>query len=273
MIIFKWLESEMQALLESCERDEATPIIERHFPKGSRLLEAGCGAGRWVRFFHDRGYEILGLEYSAETVAMVNQHWPDLDVIEGNCEHSPYAQASFDGVLSFGVVEHWMEGPQKPLADMFRVLKPGGKAYISVPCLNLVRRIKRALTWDEVVGAPKALAARLVQGKPMPLSRLDTRYRFPVFPAWGEFYEYRMRPADFEREVEKTGFEIVEHVPVGAMDGVYHELNPFGMMVGWKNWTFHPRGPARMINRWLSRFPFAHSHMQAIVARKPQART
>lgn len=271
MIIFRWVESEMEAALESCGRDEAAPIIDRHFSKGACLLESGCGAGRWLRFLKDRGRLITGLEYSAETVRMVKRHWPDLDIVQGDCERSPFAEGSFDGVLSFGVVEHWIDGPQKPLRDIHRVLKPGAKAYISVPCHNSIRRLKRALWWDEITQAPRALAARVLKGKPKPLSRADRRYPFPVFPAWGEFFEYRMSPREFRDEVERAGFEIVEQVPVGAMDGVYHELNPLGLLVGWRYWTFRPRGPARLINRWLSRRPFVHPHMQAIVARKPEA--
>jgi SAM-dependent methyltransferase len=269
-VIFKWRESEMLTLLESCTRDEAAPILERHFPEGTRLLEAGCGVGRWVRFLQDRERKIVGLEYSHETVVMVKRHWPDLDIVEGDCERSPFPEGSFDGVLAFGVVEHWVEGPQKPLRELLRVLKPGGKAYISVPCGNSIRRLKRALWWDEVTQAPRALALRILRGRPMPLSRVNRRYLFPVFPAWGEFFEYRMNTIDFRAEVEKAGFEVIEHVPVGMMDGVYHELNPLGLLVGWKDWRFRPRGPAPMINRWLSRRPFAHPHMQAIVARRPQ---
>ena len=270
-VIFKWLESEMQAALESCSRDEATPIIERHFPQGNRILEAGCGSGRWVRYLQDRGHKMIGLEYSHETVEMVKKHWPDLDIVEGDCERSSFPDRSFDGALSFGVVEHWVEGPQKPLRELLRVLKPGAKAYISVPCFTSIRRLKRALWWDEVTQAPRALALRILRGTPKPLSRVDHRYLFPVYPAWGKFFEYRMSTTDFRVEVEKAGFEIIEQVPVGAMDGVYHELNPLGLLVGWKNWRFRPRGPARTINRWLSRRPFAHPHMQAIVARRPEA--
>ncbi len=270
-VIFKWRESEMQAILKSCTRDEATPIIERHFPQGTRLLEAGCGAGRWVRFLQDRGHKMIGLEYSHETVEMVKRHWPDLDIVEGDCERSPFPDGSFDGALSFGVVEHWVEGPQRPLRELLRVLKPGGKAYISVPCWNSIRRIKKALWWDEITQAPRSLAQRILRGTPKPLSRVDRRYLFPVFPAWGEFFEYRMSPIDFRAEVEKAGFEVIEQVPVGTMDGVYHELNPLGLLVGWKDWKFRPRGPARTINLWLSRRPFAHPHMQAIVARRPEA--
>ena len=206
-VIFKWVESEMLAALDSCRRDEATPIIERHFPQGTRILESGCGAGRWVRFLQDRGRKMIGLEYSHETVEMVKRHWPDLDIVEGDCERSPFPDGSFDGALSFGVVEHWMEGPQRPLLELLRVLRPGAKAYISVPCFNSIRRLKRALLWDEVTQAPRALAVRILRGTPKPLSRVDRRYLFPVFPAWGEFFEYRMSTFDFRAEVERAGFE------------------------------------------------------------------
>jgi hypothetical protein len=148
------------------------------------------------------------------------------------------------------------------------VLKPGGKAYISVPCFTWVRRVKRALWLDEITQAPRSLAVRLIKGKPKPLSRLDPSYLYPMFPAWGLFFEYRMSPEDFRAEIEKAGLDVVEQLPVGHMDGVYHELNPFGLMVGWRDWTFRPTPPARWINAWLARTPFAHPHMQAIVARK-----
>jgi SAM-dependent methyltransferase len=267
--IFTWEESEMEALVESCARDDSAPILKRLFPPGSKLLEAGCGAGRWVRYLKDRGYSITGLEYSAETVAMVNRRWPDLDVVQGDCERSPFPDGSFDGALSFGVVEHWREGPQPPLRDLLRVLKPGGKAYITAPCFNLVRRVKRALWWDEITKAPRVLSRRLRKGEKRPMTRTDRRFLFPVYPAFGEFFEYRMSARDFRAEVERAGFEVLEHVPTAILDGVYHELNPFGLLVKFENWAFRPTRLARAVNRYLARSPFAHSHMQAIVARKP----
>lgn len=268
-VIFQWTQDEMLTLLDSCKLDESAAIIERHFQPGQRLLEAGCGAGRWVRYYKDKGFNMVGLEYSGETVAMVHRTWPDLEVIQGDCEASPFPDGSFDGGLSFGVVEHWDEGPQKPLRDLLRVLKPGAKAYISVPCHNRVRALKRALWWDEIFQAPRALAGRLLKGKPKPLTRWDKRYQFPVHPAWGEFFEYRMSPQQFRQEVEKAGFEVVEHVPLGGMDGIYHELNPFGLLVAFRGRRFYPTALATWLNERLGRIPFAHPHMQAIVARKP----
>jgi hypothetical protein len=58
--------------------------------------------------------------------------------------------------FSFGVVEHWVDGPQAPLRDIFRVLKPGAKAFIAVPSFNSVRRLKRALWCDEIPRLPGA---------------------------------------------------------------------------------------------------------------------
>ena len=268
-IVFDWTEAEMQSLLASCLRDETLPILERHFSAGSGLLESGCGSARWVRFLSDRGHHVVGLEYNASTVAMVNRVWPDLDVRVGDCARSPFPDDSFDGVLSLGVVEHWQEGPSKPLQDIFRVLKPGGKAFISVPCLNTIRRIKRAIWWNEITAAPMALAKALLHRCPVRLLRLNPSHLFPVYPAWGTFFEYRMLPQAFEAEVKRIGFEIIEHVPLGHIDGVYHELNPCELLVSFQDWHFRSGSLARWLDSRLSRTPFAHCHMQAVVAVKP----
>jgi len=269
-VIFKWNESDMESLLATCHDDDVWPLIQKYFPSGSRLLEAGCGAGRWVRFLSDVGYKVTGLEYSDDTVQMVRKVWPDIDVKQGDCEASPFQANSFDGVLSFGVIEHWIDGPEKPLADMYRVLKPGSVALITVPCLNTVRRLKRSLFWDELTQGPRAFAVWLIKGEPKPLSRLNKGYRYAVFPALGNFFEYRMTPKEFEVEIERAGFEIEEHLPVAIMDGVYHELNPFGLLVRFVGWKFHPTWIARYLNSILMRRPFVHPHMQAVIARKPK---
>jgi SAM-dependent methyltransferase len=259
----------MEALLQSCTRDDALPIIARHFSVGSRLLEAGCGAGRWVRFLTDRGYRIVGLEYAHDTVRMVRSVWPDLEVVQGDCSMAPFETGAFDGVLSFGVIEHFIEGPRAPLQEIFRVLAPGGKALITVPCQTLLRRIKHKLWWNEIAQSPRALAGRLLTGKSKRLARADKRHLFPAVPAWGDFFEYRLAPTQFAAAVTDVGFTIEEHLPIGTMDGIYHELDPFGLLVKWRNWKLEPTRVATLVDEVLSRRPFLHCHMQAIVARKP----
>ena len=45
----------------------------------------------------------------------------------------PYEDSSISGYLSFGVIEHFIEGPHEALAEAFRVLRPGGIAIITTP--------------------------------------------------------------------------------------------------------------------------------------------
>ncbi len=269
-IIFEWNESEMNSLLATCRDDDVWPLIQQNLPLGSRLLEAGCGAARWVRFLTDIGYKITGLEYSIDTVQMVRRVWPDIDVQQGDCEASPFPDNTFDGILSFGVVEHWVHGPEKPLADIYRLLKPGSIAIITVPCLNDVRKLKHFLFFDEIIQLPRALARWVLKGKIQRISRLNKTYKYTVFPAWGDFFEYRMTPKEFRWEIERAGFEIKAHLPVAIIDGVYHELNLFGLLVKFTGWKFYPTWVARYLNCILSKQPFAHPHMQAIIARKPE---
>jgi len=269
-VIFRWNPSDMEELLATCERDaDLKPLIERHVPKGSRILEAGCGLARWVRYMKDRGWNIAGLEYSRETVGNVNSAWPDLDVRYGDCAAAPFEDSSFDCVLSFGVVEHWPEGPQKPLLEIRRLLRSGGIAIITAPCMNTIRKVKRALWWDEIIRFPRSTAARLIKGKKKPMTRLSSGYRYHVFPAYGEFHEYRMTPAEFEKEVREAGLQIVEHVPTAHLEGVYHELNPYGLLIGYKNHRFFPSRFAAWLDGRLARTRYFHPHFQAIIARKP----
>lgn len=132
-----------------------------------------------------------------------------------------------------------------------------------------MRQIKHVLWWNEITQAARALAKALLRWYPVRLMRTEPGTHYPAYRAWGWFYEYLIPPEAFRSEVHKCGLEIVEHVPLGHMDGVYHELNPCGFLVSFKDWQFHPSTVARWIDTRLLRTPFTHCHMQAIVAGKP----
>lgn len=266
--LFTWRPQDLQALLASCDVDEVTPLIHAHFPKQGRVLECGCGLGRFVRYLTDQGHRAYGIEFVHESLRVVHAAWPDLPLAEGDCARSPFRPSSFDALLSLGLVEHWPEGPQAPLRDHFQVLKPGGVAIITVPLHNQVRRIKRRLWLNELFGLPHAVARRLLRGTSMRLNR-SSAAPYPVYPTYGPFYEYRLTPEHFLAAVRGAGFEVLAHQPFAHIDGLYHELNPLGLLVRHKDWRFRVTPAARALNAVLSRHPFLHSHMQAIVARRP----
>jgi SAM-dependent methyltransferase len=266
--IFTWDAADIAALLGTCDTDPVTERLRRHVPAGARVLESGCGLARFVRYLSDRGTPTVGLEWSGETLRQAHAVWPDLPLVQGDSARAPFPDASFDALLSLGLVEHWSEGPAAPLRDHLRVLKPGGVAIITVPLHNLVRRIKRALWFDEIVHLPRAAARRLLRGRSMSPGRARPG-RFAAYPVYGEFHEYRMTGTEFLAEVRGAGFEVLEHAAIGSMDGIYHELNPLGLLVRFRGWRFEPTPLARWLESRLARRPFDHCHQQLVLARRP----
>ena len=109
-------------------------------PPPARVLEAGCGPAHFTLALHARGYRAVGLDWGAATLERVRARHPDLELHVGDVRGTPFADGSFDAVYSPGVCEHFPEGPDAVLADAFRVLRPGGVAFVSTPYLNALRR-------------------------------------------------------------------------------------------------------------------------------------
>ena len=265
-VIFSWKQDEAFDLLRSCDDDGILDVLMKYVPEGSYVLESGCGLARYVRYLTDRGWKCVGLEYREETVTAVRSVWPDLQLVQGDVAAAPFSGDTFDAVISLGVVEHFPEGPKKPLKDMLRVLKPGGVAVITVPCLNAVRRFKRRTGLAELLSLPRSLVAGLRKGELRLPTRFNRTYKYAVYPAFGSFFEYRMTPAEFANEVRAAGFEILEHRPHAQLDGVYHELNPFGLLISFRRWKFYPTAFGRWIHEKLRQRDFSCCHMQMIVA-------
>lgn len=265
---FNWEKSDIEMLLATCQTDDVLQYIEKYLNKEDKLLESGCGTGRWVRYLHDQGFDITGLDLSQSTVEMVNNYWPDLKIMQGNSEDSPFPENTFDGVISLGVVEHWPEGPEKPLKDIFRILKKGGLAIITVPCLNNIRQIKTKLYWNEIRQAPIAALRYLIKGMKFKVFRFHNKYRYAVFPAIGEFFEYRMTPEEYAKEVKNVGFNVLEHKPLADMYGLYYEINPFNVLIKCKDWILNPTKLAIYLNNKMKEKDFMHCHMQIMVVRK-----
>lgn len=105
-------------------------------PAGARVLDAGCGEGLLVEEYASRlAIEGLDPNYVAPHVR------------QGSLTALPYADASFDRVLCLDVLEHLsFEDQPRALAEIHRVLRPGGEALVSVPNLaHLQSRVQFAL--------------------------------------------------------------------------------------------------------------------------------
>ncbi|MGE5833260.1 MAG: class I SAM-dependent methyltransferase [Acidobacteriota bacterium] len=105
-------------------------------PPRARVLDAGCGEGILVEEFHDR----LAIEG-------IDSHYQSDRVRRGSVTALPYPDGSFDHALCLDVLEHLsFEDQDRALAELFRVIRPGGGLLVSVPNLaHLQSRVHFAL--------------------------------------------------------------------------------------------------------------------------------
>jgi ubiquinone/menaquinone biosynthesis C-methylase UbiE len=100
---------------------------------GRRILDVGCGSGPLSAALHARGAEVTGLDVSAAMIDLARQRLgeeADLHVADLGTP-LPFADAEFDDVVA-SLVLHYLEDWAGPLAELRRVLKPGGRLLVSV---------------------------------------------------------------------------------------------------------------------------------------------
>ncbi len=100
-----------------------------------RVLDAGCGAGHTALTFAPHVAEVVAYDLSTAMLAQVDKLAKDRGLTnirteEGDVEALPFADGSFDLVVSRYSAHHW-PAPTRALAEIRRVLKPGGSFLLS----------------------------------------------------------------------------------------------------------------------------------------------
>jgi SAM-dependent methyltransferase len=96
---------------------------------GDRLLDVACGSGLAIELARLRGASCSGIDASARLVAVARDRNPECDIKVGDMHALPWESASFDVVSSFRGI--WGTTPHA-VAEIHRVLRPGGRAGITV---------------------------------------------------------------------------------------------------------------------------------------------
>jgi SAM-dependent methyltransferase len=127
-------------------------------------------------------------------------YYYDRDVIQMDVTDLPFMENVFDLVICNHVLEH-IHDDRKAMAEILRVLKPGGKAILQVPLsLTLEKTDETPVETDE---ERKAL--------------------------FGQFDHVRLYGLDYRERLEKAGFEVELHNPIQDnwdIDADYYAINP-----------------------------------------------
>lgn len=102
---------------------------------GLRVLDAACGEGYGSALLAAAGATVTGIDQSTQAIEHARQRYDGRKGLAfeiADCTALPFADASFDCVVSFETLEH-VDAQDEMLAGFRRVLKPGGFALISSP--------------------------------------------------------------------------------------------------------------------------------------------
>ena len=97
---------------------------------GTRLLDAGCGAGLLALLASLRGASVTALDASAGLLAIARERLPGAEVREGDLEALPFADSSFDAVTAVNSV-FYAAHMSAAMRELARVVRPGGRVVVT----------------------------------------------------------------------------------------------------------------------------------------------
>ena len=108
----------------------AAPLVT-----GAEVLDVACGAGYGSALLARRALRVVGADIAATAIDHARRRYAEaanLEFRQADCVALPFADASFDAVVSFETIEH-IAGQDAFLDEVRRVLRPGGLAILSCP--------------------------------------------------------------------------------------------------------------------------------------------
>lgn len=124
----------VEALSFRQRRDRSVTILSDTLKSDANILDLGCGSGPVLKALLDvnKDYRLTGVDYSADMLSLARENLADGSVTlqQGDCEDTPFADASFDAVVCLGVISY-AESIAAALQEIERILIPGGIALVS----------------------------------------------------------------------------------------------------------------------------------------------
>ena len=114
-------------------------LLDKHLARGEgrlRILDAGCGTGNNLAHFRGRG-RAVGVDLSEDALRFCRTR--GVQAARASVLALPFPDGAFDLVTSFDVLYHrWVTDDRAAVAELCRVLAPGGLLLVRVPALKML---------------------------------------------------------------------------------------------------------------------------------------
>ena len=220
--IESFLSGKLQRSRSWRKETEKRDLVERFVDRG-RILDVGCGEGKFLWTLDSRKWERTGVEFSEQTVRLVGERIGDFTLIEGNIFSHRLLESSFDVITFWHALEHLPE-PRAVLKRTHQLLRPGGWLFISLPNFD---------SWQ---------------------ARLFHRYWYPLdVPR----HLYHFAPGPLEILLKDRGLQVCKHVFFS------HRVNFHCLRYSLINWSearfgsrlpYYILKPLLMVFPWVERF-------------------
>ena len=124
-----WMAGDFGVIAKTIAREAEAFVSRLDLPAGAHVLDVACGTGNAAIPLARRGAQVTGVDIAPNLLEQARQRAADegleIRFDEGDAEQLPYADATFDAVVSmFGAM--FAPQPERVVAESARVLKPGG---------------------------------------------------------------------------------------------------------------------------------------------------
>ena len=177
---------------------EELKFLFEDLKEGEKVLDLGCGNGRWYKVFKEKKVDYFGVDNSEKLIEIAKENFPDAKFFVGNALNLPFPDNFFDKVYSIALLHHIPSEDFriKVLKEAKRVLRPGGILILTCWRVHRLREILAFLkyTFLKIIGK----------------SKLDFR---DTFVPWGKKtlrYYHFFTQKELENLLRKVGFEILE---------------------------------------------------------------
>lgn len=237
------------------DEDRATFTAKTGMPledlDGLRVLDAGCGGGRYSRICGGAGATVVAADHSraVDKATLLCGHLPEVNFIQADLKQLPLEKASFDFVFSIGVMHHDVD-TRAVFDSVAKLVRPGGRYSVWL--------YRRNQWWQEIINSslraittrtpapilkPFCHAGAILGGIPVINRTLNKIVNFSAHPSyenrvcdtfdwWAPQHQHHHTVEELSSWFHEAGFDALRVLPPEKTGAIYQQTYDWNLLIG-----------------------------------------